>query len=316
MLYVSELAAGIGRNKYQTPQETLAKIWKRVDPKGFAARKRGTSVRTEGEVLKSLAVDADLQAAVQVAKEESASVKAAAILSKPLVKATAENVGQIQTLLRKKDVASIAKVLHAREISTVAREKQAAAVLELTEKADVTEEEIIKVIEQPRIKDSEEAVRAVRGAVNKRRGTRNEADGIQGYEQRTGAKVRGKNDKFYKANLGTEEDPCWIGGRVDGLEADKVIEVKNRRNRFFNFLPAYEKLQVTAYMHLVDRPACDLVQRFNGEVRVETYEFDQEYWDEAVEDILDFNEDVLDLLEDTGEQDRLLAWLAEHRKSV
>lgn len=316
IIYVSELAAAVGRNRYQTPQETLAKIWKRVDPASFAKRKRRTAVRTEGEVLRSLVVDGDLEAAVDVAKEATATMKVMSIMEKPLVQANEERVREVRSLLKKKDVASIAKALHVRTISTVARERQAKTVEKLLKKKQVSEEDIVKLIEQPKIKDSEEASRVIKGAVNKRRGTRNEDDGICGYEKSAGVKVHGKNDKFYKANIGTEENPCWIGGRVDGLLEDKVVEVKNRRNRFFNFLPAYERVQCVCYMYLVDRPACDLVQRFNGDVRVATYEFDQDYWDELVEDILDFNEDLLDLLEDEDEQDKLLAWLADRRKTV
>lgn len=316
MLFVSELGAAVGRNRYQTPQETLAKIWKRIAPDSFRAMQRESRVRTEGEVLRSLAIAEDLAAAVGLQEEASASAKAAEIMTKPLVKATVENTQRVRALLQKKDVGKLVKVLYTRDISIVAQKKQEAAVAELIKKPEVTEADVIKLIEQPRIADCEEATRVVKGAVNKRRGTRNEDKGIAGYEQTTGVAVKGKNDKFYKANLGTEDNPCWIGGRVDGLTADKVVEVKSRRNRFFNFLPEYERCQITIYMHLTDRPACDLVQRFNGDVRVDTYEFDQEYWDRLVEDILDFNDDLLNLLEDEDEQRELLAWLEKRRKTV
>lgn len=61
---------------------------------------------------------------------------------------------------------------------------------------------------------------------------------------------------FYKVQAGVAhgEVPWFIGGKIDGISADRtmVIEIKNRVNRLFRRAPAYEMVQVQTYLELLD----------------------------------------------------------------
>lgn len=60
---------------------------------------------------------------------------------------------------------------------------------------------------------------------------------------------------FHKLHMGDVDGvPWYIGGKVDAVSDDgaMVIEIKNRVNRLFHRVPAYEALQVQAYLELLD----------------------------------------------------------------
>ena len=93
---------------------------------------------------------------------------------------------------------------------------------------------------------------------------------------------------------------------MDGLVEGKVVEVKCRRARFFRWLPEYEKVQIHAYMFLTDRPECDLVQKFDGDVQTTTYVFDEEYWMGVCIDVERLWDELLALASDPKLQNALL----------
>lgn len=171
---------------------------------------------------------------------------------------------------------------------------------------DTMEQEISSLLNLPKIGDCKRTAQCVQSVVNKRRGTRNEAKGIKAYEKKVEETTYDHNSQFYKANIGTAGNPCWIGGRVDGLTDTKVIEVKCRRNRLFRWLPAYERLQICAYMYLTNRKECDLVQRYGNQTSTTTYRFDPEYWDQVCGEIREFKETLSSVLMDEDMQDKLI----------
>lgn len=65
-----------------------------------------------------------------------------------------------------------------------------------------------------------------------------------------------------------------VGGRVDGLTDDTVIETKNRRDRLFGFVPEYERIQVQIYMFLTGRTKCVHLENFDGTQNVAAVDCD------------------------------------------
>jgi hypothetical protein len=59
-----------------------------------------------------------------------------------------------------------------------------------------------------------------------------------------------------------------FGGRIDGRHAEsgKMLEVKNRQNRLFHFIPTYERIQILVYLYIFQEDACTLRQRHAGQV--------------------------------------------------
>lgn len=69
-----------------------------------------------------------------------------------------------------------------------------------------------------------------------------------------------RDPTFHRVQAGTVRAPCgrevpwFIGGKIDGISADRstVIEIKNRVNRLFRRVPAYEMVQIQTYLELLD----------------------------------------------------------------
>ena len=73
-----------------------------------------------------------------------------------------------------------------------------------------------------------------------------------------------------------ENDKCqwFVGGRVDGtISNDKIIEVKNRKNRLFESVPIYEILQVYTYMYAMDINKASVIQMYNGEQKITDFTY-------------------------------------------
>jgi hypothetical protein len=320
ILFVSELAALIGQNRYKSVGEASVSLFQRLHPQLFqAATKRlNAVVKSDEQIVDDLDLSSDIEIAVATDDENAATKKTREIMKRPLVKATDESVARVQTLLLNADVLPSAKldtlvdtIASRNELRPQTKTKLVNGAASLLTKAAKTSKTVARAdieafLNLVKIEDSAVAAKSVRGVVNKSRGTKNEAEGIAKYEAKTGVDVREKNSKFYMKNIGDVDDPCWIGGRVDGIVGDKIIEVKCRRNRFFTWLVPYEKIQTQAYMEICDKSECDLVQKFNGEIKTDTYMRDPEFWSAIREDIRDFWDEFRTMLGSEELQDELL----------
>ncbi|CAM9692586.1 unnamed protein product, partial [Ectocarpus sp. 12 AP-2014] len=163
-------------------------------------------------------------------------------------------------------------------------ENEATRIVEaaMNEKANAVSDEAAREILEAR----ESVVREV----NCGRGSQNEHRGIASYESAKRVKLRGTNTKFFKKSIGVSDSGTnvYVGGRVDGLTHDRVVEIKCRRNRLFTTLPLYEKVQVQAYLFLTDKPVAEVLQKYDGMTRTDEYVADAEFWSEVCEAALKF----------------------------
>ena len=332
MIFASELAAFVGRNKYEDPAAAAAKIWRRASPATYMAAeaRAGVALRTDEEVVEAMGVG--LTSAVDAADEQAADAQVAAILEQPLfaqcpaglardlgaaVSACGALADKVSRVVQAVSCAAggpltpaatqalrhaATGILH-RAMSSAAAPAHTEARAEAHAEAKAQVQALAKSV---CVRDRVGAEASVHASVNKARGAAREPEALRLFEQHSGATVRDRNDRFYMANLGSPQEPCWLGGRVDGVCGDRVVEVKCRRNRFFNFLPEYEKVQIHAYMHLTGKPECELVQKFDGQVRSDLHAFDTDFWASVQADARVQWARLLRVVEDERLQDDLL----------
>lgn len=81
-----------------------------------------------------------------------------------------------------------------------------------------------------------------------------------------------KDDDFHKATFGwVNNEHAWsIGGKIDGITSDGkvLIEIKNRVNRLFWYVPEYEYVQCQCYLHVLGLDEARLVECFRDEAGV------------------------------------------------
>ena len=55
----------------------------------------------------------------------------------------------------------------------------------------------------------------------------------------------------------------YVCGKIDGVLDNTLIEIKNRRNRLFEFIPIYEQIQTEIYFRLTNLENGKLIQNYN-----------------------------------------------------
>ncbi len=320
MLYISELAALIGHHQYQTPGETKLNIWKRLSPQTYNAALARTNATFVTPLQQVRALGLNLTNSIAATDETCATNSVQDTLQQPLLTQLPPAIQQAQAILdNPTDSASVKaralqRIVDRPELHLSAKAQDtlhAAATTLAQQKETISKDAICDFLTCVKLNDSSTIAAAVHTVVNTSRGTRNEPKGVAHYEQMTGVSVSHRNDKLYTQNVGTSDAPCWICGRVDGLTDTKVIEVKCRRNRLFQWLPKYERVQIMAYMAVTDRPKCDLVQKWNGQVQIETYAFDAVYWATVCAAIRDAHTQLRMLFQSSVEQDELIRSLSK-----
>ncbi len=81
------------------------------------------------------------------------------------------------------------------------------------------------------------------------------------------ARITQRNSKmYYKTIFRDDNYIIKIGGRVDGISEDMVIEAKNRMKEYTVRKNKYDLYQLMGYMYLTNTPRGKLVQRFNNRI--------------------------------------------------
>lgn len=137
--------------------------------------------------------------------------------------------------------------------------------------------------------------------INTKRGIIYENKNLNNYENRNNKSVYNRNSKIYYLKIFTKDDFILrISGKVDGIEGEGdnriLIETKNRRNRLFDEIPDYEKVQMCIYMKMTGIKTSKLLQYYDDEESVMDYDFDEELWEYIEEKLIEFKDKVMGLI--------------------
>ena len=140
--------------------------------------------------------------------------------------------------------------------------------------------------------------KCIKTEINTKRGIIQENHNLNYYEHNNNKSVKSRNSKIYYLKILTQDDFILrISGKIDGIEGEGddqvLIETKNRRNRLFDHIPEYEKVQMCIYMKMTHIKTAKLLQYYDDRESVEHYFFDEDYWNEIEEKLLEFKDEVL-----------------------
>lgn len=142
-------------------------------------------------------------------------------------------------------------------------------------------------------------------------GSRMEEKTIQKVEKEKKTRVLSNNDQLYeKCILVTGNIKFFLQGRIDGLMNGKLIEVKNRKNRFMIPIPIYDLIQIHCYMYLLDHKEATLIEdlRISGQRKTKETQiiWDQTLWNRIESGLHKFLHKYLQFTKDTQAQRQLL----------
>lgn len=131
-------------------------------------------------------------------------------------------------------------------------------------------------------------------------GTNNENLAIKLYEEETNNKVYDNNDKLYSKRYTTYA----ICGKTDGfVKIDNkkyIFETKNRKNRLFNKIPIYEKIQLLVYTKICNINNIIFTERLNDKINItilDDYK-DENLWDNVLLKLKDYSDLIYKLQEE------------------
>ena len=135
-------------------------------------------------------------------------------------------------------------------------------------------------------KDTNKVNEYITGHINKNRGIENENKIIKKYEEKNKTIVNDNNSCLYKMKLFNVKDhSIYICGKIDGIENNTLIEIKNRRNRLFSFIPLYEQIQIEIYFRLTNLDNGKLIQNYNDTQSIFEIKKNDELWNTILQEI-------------------------------
>ena len=107
-------------------------------------------------------------------------------------------------------------------------------------------------------------------------------------KKKNNTKISDNNAKLYKMKLfDIDIHNIYICGKIDGIENDQLIEIKNRKNRLFEFIPLYEKIQTEIYFRLTNLTTGKLIQNYNETQSIFDIQSSDELWNTILTELID-----------------------------
>lgn len=136
----------------------------------------------------------------------------------------------------------------------------------------------------------QEIERTIVSEMHKEFGTRQESIAIEHFEQDRGVQVKDRNLAFHRKQLSTiERYKIYLGGRIDGRNDGKVVEVKNRLRKFVSPIPIYDIIQLQTYLYILSSKEGELVEYMKqdrAKSRQTQIDWDPAMWSNDIEPYL------------------------------
>lgn len=260
----SELAACIGRHKYKDRSELVISHIKRYNPGAYFKMQIQDGVATNHDMVR------------QAEQDMKAKAPELAKMIDERVKATIEEASK-----RNEDYSKVV----ASALESVTQSITQNADLDENTKHVLVEESRKRVYTNHGIKNEQKVIDKV--AIDSK--CRVIRDGVCNLRSRYLVDAYTPDGKKVEV---------YINGVIDGLQVGDdgekcIVEVKNRMNRLFNCVVEYERIQVLAYMYILDIEKAKLVEHFQGTSREYDIAWDDSDWIDIVHGARNFAIKVL-----------------------
>lgn len=99
---------------------------------------------------------------------------------------------------------------------------------------------------------------------------------------RTGLDLK-RDPNFYSLDIVTLDDTKYVVmGRIDRLEGDVLVEIKNRTNSLFKRVVPYEMIQVQTYLEMLNLEKAKLIEQYKDKSWTSVIERDRDMWSDII----------------------------------
>lgn len=132
---------------------------------------------------------------------------------------------------------------------------------------------------------------------NMENGIQNESIIIEEFQKKCNVSVKDNNKERYTLFITKPHDGLLIHnviivGFVDGIvEKGKekyIVEIKNRQNRLFKYIPDHEKIQLITYMKITNIYKCSHIEKYKNDINVNEIKYEDKLWNEIQTGLLRF----------------------------
>ena len=141
-------------------------------------------------------------------------------------------------------------------------------------------------------------------------GTNNEDNAIDLYTKLTNNEVYECNDKLLKI----ECNNFYICGKIDGKtrinDKEYIVEIKNRKNKFYEYIPKYENIQLILYTKLCNNNDICFIQKLSNEIKIKhinNLDSDDKVYNDIVNKLEQYNNLIIKLQNNENERHKFLA---------
>lgn len=305
---ISDTASYIGQNKWSIT-EPFERIWKKVD----------TNYNDCLNILKNNIVDKSLKILV-IEKEKSTLDDQLnnKIITKRQFNSEVKKVDKKIEETKKEHEKLVKKVENVtftqsekieKEIFTASggstlanniKETIASKNTNTKDKRRTVNESIDKLYSEGKIKQDRhvELLKNTESLINKTHGTLTEQCAIDIFENKYNVSLD-TSQKYYKYLVKSTDTIDWyIGGKLDAIHSDYIIEVKNRTKGFFNSVRDYELTQIQLYLLLTGHTYGKLLEKFNDKIRITDIPIDNIYISEVLSYLCMFIDSIESFIND------------------
>ncbi|EDO30355.1 predicted protein [Nematostella vectensis] len=280
----SEVASAVGKHPYQRRKHTLQKVWYRSHQESFCFANALVPVcQAEVSSIVNEFIEGNAEASLELALEENWEKEKFVETLKHIILSPSSSpirrlFNSISKALKKK-LSTDERELRTIENAGVTKSTLDEAVDSLCKDESLPVQEVAKKVCSNAGTTGPDVIKAVESRLTKERGVKLEGKAVKRLGDERGKKVDLIPDEYDKT---VECDGIeWrIRGRIDGMLDDKVVEVKNRKDKFMQ--PEYDLIQLQTYMFLFDTEEGVLLERLRGEHKETMYSFDKEGWENEV----------------------------------
>lgn len=150
----------------------------------------------------------------------------------------------------------------------------------------------------------------IKSKLNCSYGINNEDNAIKLYTKTTNNEVYECNDKLLKI----ECNNFYICGKIDGKtminDKEHIVEVKNRKNRFFEYIPKYENIQLILYTKLCNNNNICFIQKLSNEIQIKyinDLDNDNKIYNDVINKLELYNNLIINLQNNENERHKFLS---------
>jgi hypothetical protein len=150
----------------------------------------------------------------------------------------------------------------------------------------------------------------IKSKLNCSYGINNEDNANKLFTKLTNNKIYESNDKLLKK----EYNGFCICGKIDGKtiveNKEYVVEIKNRKSKFFNVIPKYETVQLILYTKLCDNNNICFIQKLANEIQIKyvhDLDPDNKIYNDIVQKLEMYNNLIIKLQKNDEERRKFLS---------